>query len=177
MMDKNRKTISSREETPSDDRLRDRLIEFVLVLDAALDCSEDPEDDVQRLMDQVQDGILTLIEEHEQAKQDAMGFLHDVVALTHENMSLRQELQRLVFVLHALSQPPFDDEVIDKALKVLRHDGQAEVSIAPVDEQTSDLAPDLTVNITFEEDNLREGLITAINEYISEVAQKALRAI
>jgi hypothetical protein len=159
------KTLSSRD--PSLDDL-EQLQEFAFILFDVMEEDEEISDDRAEVMEQIQTGILALAEEYEELKLQNNAMLHDLIGLSANNISLMMELRRCAMLLAALANPPSEKILLDMALQVLRKEGNA--SLSTIEDEESDSGILLDVNITFNEDDLREGLAAAINEYNNSLA-------
>lgn len=161
------KILSSREE-PTD---IETLQELVFIAHDVLGVQEDPSDDPDDLIDQLEQGVLDMgIRISDQ--QNAIASLSmDVVALSIQNSRLMGDLKLSLKVMEALAREVNDGASFGKALSVIRREGDPEI----VNRMTTENGIEVDVTLTFTEDKLREALKLAIAEYITQTAASILQ--
>lgn len=164
--------LSSREDQTSGDELLEQLQELVFMANDIANIADDPADEVEDLLEQLEAALFVLADTIEENQVEIRGMANDLISLASHNHTLALELKRCAQLLIALSAPPTDEEVLDRALQVLRREGNAQIK--SVEDESNDSGILLEVELTFREEELREAFRLAILEYNNALPNKLL---
>lgn len=161
------KTISSRiEEDAPVEALQELLFVTRDVLSGGID-EDDMPMELNEVIDALYDDVLNLATVYADSAELNDQMAHDIISLTVANVGLGMDLNHLKNVLSGLTAPTMNEELIDDALMVLTKEGEIKTLTIGADI--------LNTKVSFNEEELREALCSAIRSYNHELAAKLYR--
>ena len=154
------KILSSRsyedEETVS---LLETLQELSFIMLDHLGIDDEPAEDIDGAMAQIEEGTMRLIEKDQTLETSYSVLMSRFLQAQLANETLVRELKVASALLEAMSRSPWQEDLVDKAMKTLAREGEA--------------FPDGD-RLSFKEDDLREALREVIVEYNHHLAEGVL---
>jgi hypothetical protein len=109
---------------------------------------------------------------HQETCKSNLQMSDDMLTLLIQQDHIIRELQNAADIIRAYANPVDNDELLDRALNVLKHEGNCQLDMRQ--DETSDTGLLMEVDVKFSEENLREALRTAIETYNNELGDHLL---
>lgn len=152
------------------DILLQRMQDFLFLVWDVVDKPDSVEipETMEEVMHELDEALMQLAIAHTDMKDENAMLKTDLLAYSVTNMALRADLMQATKLVVALTSPPTNEMLLNRATNVLQREGDAELSV-----QSN--GNDIDVHITFNsEKELREGLRAAIEDYNVELSNKLL---
>jgi hypothetical protein len=154
--------ISSREDEIT---ITHQLQDVVLLLHEFLEIDDEPGDNQQELLLQVENGVLKALGEYFEVAGQARNLADELLSTKITNAFLAEESHRAQKVFGALMSPPEFDDLLSEALELLIREGDATTRVLANGE----------IGAAFGKSYLKEALAMAITAYNNELVMKLVK--